>query len=38
MRQLIKQFDVDAVVATGDLSDLGSASETRFLQPLGTLD
>lgn len=38
MRQLIDQFDVAAVVDTGDLSDLGTASETRFLEGLGTLE
>ena len=37
MRRLIEQFDVAAVIDTGDLTDLGSASETRFLTPIGTL-
>jgi predicted phosphodiesterase len=37
MRQLIEQFDVAAVVDTGDLTDLGSVTENRFLTPIGTL-
>jgi predicted phosphodiesterase len=37
MRQLIEQFDVAAVVDTGDLTDLGSVPENRLLTPIGTL-
>lgn len=37
MRQLIEQFDVAAVVDTGDLTDLGSVTENRLLTPIGTL-
>jgi predicted phosphodiesterase len=37
MRQLIEQFDVAAVVDVGDITDLGSVPENRFLTPIGTL-
>jgi predicted phosphodiesterase len=37
MRQLIEQFDVVAVVDSGDLTDLGSVPENRFLTPIGSL-
>ena len=36
MRQLVRQFDVAAIVDTGDLVDLGSTFENRFLTPIGT--
>ena len=36
MRQLVEQFDVSAIVDTGDLVDLGSAVENRLLTPIGT--
>lgn len=38
MRQLVEQFEVDAIVDTGDLVDLGSVVENRFLTPIGTFD
>jgi len=36
MRQLVGQFDVDAIVDSGDLVDLGSTFENRLLAPIGT--
>ena len=36
MRQLVRQFDVAAIVDTGDLVDLGSTFENRFLTSIGT--
>ena len=36
MRQLVGQFDVAAIVDTGDLVDLGSTFENRFLSSIGT--
>ena len=36
MRQLARQFDVAAIVDTGDLVDLGSTFENRLLTPIGT--
>jgi predicted phosphodiesterase len=36
-RELVRQFEVQAVVHTGDLTDLGSTAENRFLTPIGRL-
>jgi Icc-related predicted phosphoesterase len=36
MRQLARQFDVAAIIDTGDLADLGSTFENRLLTPIGT--
>ena len=36
MRELARQFDVAAIVDTGDLTDLGSAVENRLLAPVST--
>ena len=37
MRQLAKQFDVSAVIDSGDIVDLGSAVENRQLAEIGSL-
>ncbi|MDP9434957.1 MAG: metallophosphoesterase [Actinomycetota bacterium] len=36
-RELVQQFGVQAVVDTGDLTDLGSVAENRLLTPIGRL-
>ncbi|MCW2679617.1 MAG: UDP-2,3-diacylglucosamine pyrophosphatase LpxH [Frankiales bacterium] len=36
MAQLIEQFDVAAIVDTGDLTDLGSVPENRLISAVGT--
>lgn len=38
MRQLAEQFEVEAIVDTGDLTDLGSAAENRLVDGIGTFD
>lgn len=38
MRQLVEQFDVDAIVDTGDIVDVGSALENRLLTRIGGFD
>jgi predicted MPP superfamily phosphohydrolase len=37
IRSVTKQFDVDFIVDTGDISDHGTAAENAFVQPIGTL-
>jgi Icc-related predicted phosphoesterase len=37
MRTIIEQYDVDAVVDTGDIADHGSSAELPLLDPIGTL-
>ena len=34
---MTKQFDVDFIVDTGDISDHGTAAENAYVQPIGTL-
>ena len=36
MGQLVEQFDVAAIVDTGDLTDVGSAAENRLVSAVGT--
>jgi predicted phosphodiesterase len=36
MAQLVEQFDVAAIVDTGDLTDLGSVPENRLISAVGT--
>ncbi len=36
MAQLVEQFDVAAIVDTGDLTDLGSVPENRLVSAIGT--
>lgn len=36
MRQLVRQFDVAAIVDTGDLTDLGSSAENRLIEDVGS--
>jgi len=38
MRQLAEQFDVDAIVDTGDIVDVGSPPENRLLTRIGGFD
>ena len=38
MRQVVDQFDVDAVLDTGDITDWGSEPENRLITSVGTLD
>jgi predicted phosphodiesterase len=38
MSSLVSQFDVKAVVDTGDLSDHGTAAENRLYSPIGQFD
>lgn len=38
MRQLASQFDVAAIVDTGDLTDLGTAAENALVDDVGTFD
>lgn len=38
MRQLAEQFEVEAIVDTGDLTDLGSAAENRLVEAVGSFD
>ena len=38
MRQLAEQFEVEAIVDTGDLTDLGSAAENALIDDVGTFD
>ncbi|HEX4979699.1 MAG TPA: metallophosphoesterase [Acidimicrobiales bacterium] len=37
IEQLVRQFDVDAVVDTGDINDWGTTVEGRFVEPIGGL-
>jgi predicted phosphodiesterase len=37
MRTIIKQYNVDIVVDTGDIADHGTAAEAAFVKPIGTL-
>ncbi len=37
MRSVAKQFEVDLIVDSGDITDHGSAPEDRFLDPIATL-
>jgi predicted MPP superfamily phosphohydrolase len=37
IRSITKQFDVDFIVDTGDISDHGTAAENAYVQPIGTL-
>lgn len=38
MRQLVEQFEVEAIVDTGDLTDLGTAAESSLIEQVGTFD
>ena len=38
MRRLVEQFEVSAIVDTGDLTDLGTAAENRLVEDVGTFD
>jgi predicted phosphodiesterase len=38
IRQVSDQFDIDAVVDTGDITDWGTEPETRLLSEIGRLD
>ena len=38
MQELVDQFDVSAVVDTGDSADLGSVLENRLVAPMGDFD
>jgi predicted MPP superfamily phosphohydrolase len=37
IRSIVKQFDIDFIVDTGDISDHGSSAENAYVQPIGTL-
>ena len=37
IRSMTKQFDVDFIVDTGDISDHGTEAENAYVQPIGTL-
>lgn len=37
MRTIIKQYEIDVVVDTGDIADHGTSAETGFVLPIGTL-
>jgi predicted MPP superfamily phosphohydrolase len=37
IRSMTKQFDVDFIVDTGDISDHGTAAENAYVQPIATL-
>src|SRR5262249_18000650 len=37
MRTIIKQYNVDIVVDTGDIADHGTAAEAAFVKPIGSL-
>jgi predicted MPP superfamily phosphohydrolase len=37
IRGLIKQFDIDFVIDSGDITDYGSSLENRFVEQIGTL-
>jgi predicted MPP superfamily phosphohydrolase len=37
IRSVTKQFDVDFIVDTGDISDHGTAAENAYVQPIATL-
>jgi predicted MPP superfamily phosphohydrolase len=37
IRSVTKQFDVDFIVDTGDISDHGTSAENAYVQPIGTL-
>ena len=38
MRRLVEQFEVEAIVDTGDLTDLGTAAENSLVDAVGTFD
>ncbi|HVM09765.1 MAG TPA: metallophosphoesterase [Acidimicrobiales bacterium] len=37
IRELVRQFKVDAVVDTGDINDWGTTVEGRYVEPIGSL-
>jgi predicted MPP superfamily phosphohydrolase len=37
IRSITKQFDIDLIVDTGDISDHGTSAENAYLQPIATL-
>jgi predicted MPP superfamily phosphohydrolase len=37
IRSVTKQFDINFIVDTGDISDHGTAAENAYVQPIGTL-
>ncbi|MDQ1667487.1 MAG: hypothetical protein QOH75_3518 [Actinomycetota bacterium] len=37
IRSVTKQFDIDLIVDTGDISDHGTAAENAYLEPIGSL-
>jgi predicted MPP superfamily phosphohydrolase len=37
IRSIVKQFDIDFIVDTGDISDHGTSAENAYVQPIGTL-
>jgi predicted MPP superfamily phosphohydrolase len=37
IRSITKQFDIDFIVDTGDISDHGTATENAYVQPISTL-
>ena len=37
IRSIAKQFEVDLIVDTGDITDHGTSAENRFLDPIATL-
>lgn len=38
MRRLVDQFEVEAIVDTGDITDLGTATENALVDAVGTFD
>jgi Icc-related predicted phosphoesterase len=38
MRRLVEQFEVEGIVDTGDLTDLGTAAENQLVDDVGTFD
>ncbi|MGH8968876.1 MAG: metallophosphoesterase family protein [Actinomycetes bacterium] len=37
IRSITQQFQIDVIVDTGDISDHGTATENRYVEPIGTL-
>lgn len=37
IKSLVKQYDIDVIIDTGDTMDHGTAAENHFLDPIGTL-
>jgi predicted MPP superfamily phosphohydrolase len=37
IRSITKQFDIDFIIDTGDISDHGTAAENAYVQPIATL-